>query len=69
MKKQIRKGVFVRYIGNNKLRMELYGDSCFKVVKKEGDYFIAYLPTRYYNGEIHYDETIARISDFEVVNR
>lgn len=63
MKKVIRKGVQVRYIGKD----ELAKGRVFTVYEKYGAFVTVYFPTKYLDGSVHSQKCGMPIADFEIV--
>ena len=63
MKKVIRKGVQVRYIGND----ELAKGRTFTVYEKYYSHIVVYFPTKYLDGSVHSQKCGMPIADFEIV--
>ena len=67
MAKVIRKGVRVRYAGNDLRDAELWGDRVYTVIKKSGNMAVGYFPMLYCDGTIHLCRYSVRTSDLEIV--
>ena len=68
MKKVIRKGVWVRYVGDNAMAKKVWGNMICKVESKAGDFAIGYFPVRYYDGSIHLMSRSEYLADLAIVN-
>ena len=68
MKKVVRKGVFVKYVGNDQHLIDAWGKQTFLVHKKTGDSAVGYFPVRYGSGSIHLCKYSVPLKDLEIVH-
>ena len=68
MKKVIRGGVRVRYVGNDALMKEIWGNMVCKVVRRSGKLAMGNYPCRYADGSIHLMSYGLSVKDLEIVN-
>ena len=67
--KTFRRGAYVRYIGSDQKKKELWGSSIQRVEHKYGDMVCGYFPMRYADGSVHSCRYSVPIKDLEIVIR
>lgn len=61
------KGAYVRYIGNDERRAEIWGETTYKVMHKSGDCVIGMFPYIGCDGKKHLDQYSVPIKDLAIV--